>query len=142
MATRFWSLGANGLTESQPRIAGTLSLSDLAGREWVLVQLSRSDQAPTEPEVTLILEGDRFTGESGCNRYFVEPEAGPDPGELSVGPIGATRMACPEEQMDLENRYLGALGNVTKFGFLNGMLALTWLQDGTTSTMLFKARTI
>jgi heat shock protein HslJ len=51
-------------------------------------------------------------------------------------------MACPGEQMDLENRYLGALGNVTKFGFLNGMLALTWLQDGTTSTMLFKARTI
>jgi len=35
LASRFWTLDANGLNEGEAQIAGTLSLDDIAGQEWV-----------------------------------------------------------------------------------------------------------
>jgi heat shock protein HslJ len=121
-------------------ITGTLSLADLGGVEWVLTHFGWKDPAPPEPAITLIFEGERIVGSSGCNRYFSGVEAGKAPGELKIGPVGATRMACPEDQMAMEDRYLKGLGRVVRFAFVTGRLVLTWSQDDATGSMLFAPR--
>jgi heat shock protein HslJ len=139
-ATRRWTLVAGNLSEDTPAMIGTLSLADFSGPEWVLSSLERDAPAPTQPEVTLAFEGNRVSGKSGCNRYFGSVKVGEMPGAISMGPIGGTRMACPNTIMAIEDHYLEALGNVTSYSFLAGKLALTWEKGGVTHTMLFIPR--
>ena len=49
----------------------------------------------------------QVTGNSGCNRFFGSYEL--QEGKLSIGPLGATRMACPEPAMSFEISFLAAL---------------------------------
>lgn len=139
--TRSWTLDATGLHVNTPRNTGTLSLADLAGPEWVLFRLDQDEPVAAQPEITLVFDGNRISGKSACNRYFaaVKP-ASRLPDEISVSRIGSTRMACPDEVMALETRYLEALADVTRFSFVAGKLALTWKKDGATRTMLFVPR--
>lgn len=139
-ATRVWALGADGLQEVASEITGALSLADLGGVEWALTHFGWKDPAPPGPAITLVFEGERVSGSSGCNRYFAGVETGKAPGELKIGAVGATRMACPEDRMALEGRYLEALGRVVRFGFVTGRLVLTWSEGGATGIMLFVPR--
>jgi heat shock protein HslJ len=140
-ATRYWDLDATGLHVNPSRITGTLSLADLAGTEWVLNRLDMNEPLEAHPEITLVLEGDRISGKSGCNRYTATVKEGRDlPGDLHISGIGGTRMTCPEEVMTLETRYLEALGMVSRYSFMAGKLALTWWKNGATGTLLFVPR--
>jgi heat shock protein HslJ len=94
-----------------------------------------------QPEITLVFDGERISGSSACNRYFAGvKETGELPGDLHISEIGGTRMACPEEVMTLENRYLEALGSVTRYSFMAGKLALSWRKNGASGTLLFIPR--
>lgn len=86
------------------------------------------------------MKNDRVAGRGGCNRYFAGITEGGPPGEVSIGPVGATRMACPEEVMEVESRYLGALESVVRYGFLAGKLALTYGEDDAAGVLLFTPR--
>jgi heat shock protein HslJ len=103
----------------------------------VLRGFAHDDPAPAEPEISLAFTDDGVTGSSGCNRYFGSPVAGESPGDLVFGPLGGTRRACPEPAMQLEQRYLKALGSVLKFGFVAGKLALTYRDGDGVATLLF-----
>ena len=46
-------------------------------------------------------------GDAGCNRFFGHYEL--RDGRLAVGPLGATRKACPEPAMSFEISFLEAL---------------------------------
>ncbi len=61
------------------------------------------------PQVTAEFSAaERVAGTAGCNRYFGSAKA--EAGRLSVGPLGATLMACaPDGVMAQEGRYLAAL---------------------------------
>ena len=64
-------------------------------------------------------------GHGGCNNFFgslEKKESG-----VTVGPLGNTRMACPEPIMDRETAFLGALQNTT--GFEVNRDRLTCLDD-------------
>jgi heat shock protein HslJ len=51
-------------------------------------------------------------------------------------------MACPQDLMALERRYLKALASVRRFSFLTGQLALTSVdEDGQVSILIFEGRT-
>ena len=140
-ATRYWDLDASGLHVNPPRITGTLSLADLAGTEWVLKPPGCERAAEGQPEITLVFDGDRISGKSACNRYFAGAKEGAElPGDLHISDIGGTRMACPEEVMNLENRYLEALGSVTRYSFMAGKLVLTWRKNGASGALLFIPR--
>jgi heat shock protein HslJ/uncharacterized membrane protein len=138
-ASRTWIWRGSELRESRPEITGTLSLADLEGRVWILTHMDREDEVPEEPEITLVVEGLRITGTSGCNRYFshVEERA---PGEMSMGPIGSTQRACPNAVMELESRFLKALGGAIRYSFFPGGLALTARVDNIYKTLLFVPR--
>jgi heat shock protein HslJ len=117
---------------------GRLSLATLAGTVWVLHARDLNAAAESAPSVTLAYEKGRFTGTSGCNRYFAGAEGGAIPGAVKVGPLGGTRMACPEPIASVEGRFLEQLGAVRTFGFIAGRLALSYATaDGSAGAMLF-----
>lgn len=138
-ATRSWRLTTTGLLEEAVKNVGTLSLRDLEGREWLLSHLTRNEAVPVGPRVTLKVDGNRFSGSGGCNRYFCEVKR-IRPGEIAVGPVAGTRMACGDEVDRLENRFQTALQKVTRYGFVAGKLALTYRDGDVVRTMLFEAR--
>ena len=121
---------------------GRLSPATLAGTVWVLRAWDLTVPAASEPVVTLSYDAGRFTGTSGCNRYFAGVEGGAMPGEVKVGPLAGTRMACPEPQSSVEARFLEQLGSARTFGFMVGRLAISYTRgDGSRGTMLFDAST-
>ena len=138
-ATRTWVLDDDGLSELSPSLTGELSIADLEGAEWVLILLASGEPAPSEPEITLTVEDGQATGSAGCNRYFGALEE-PTAGELEVGPLGSTRMACPEDIMDLETRYLEALQGVVGYSFRAGQLALSYRAANGVGALVFDQR--
>ena len=137
-ATRTWRLEADGLKEVASLVSGQISLADLAGVEWSLTRFTRDEPLPAGIVITLAVEDGRVTGSSGCNRYFADVEE-PVPGRVSISAIGTTRMACREEVMETESRYLEALAGVDRYGFLAGKLALSYRSGETLGTLLFAA---
>ena len=134
--TRVWTLGADGLEEGEAQNKGTFSIADLEGQEWLLVGTA----VPEGLEITLAVTQGRVAGQSACNRYFGSFTTGDTPGEITLGQIGSTRMACPPPVMELEDRYLKSLASITGYGFLNGKLAMTWQQDGASKMLLFTSQ--
>jgi len=125
LATRTFALSSAGLQEVSTTVTGRLAMASINGSAWVLSRFGLGEAAPATPAVTLEVKDGTFTGSGGCNRYGAPVTEGGQPGEITVGPIRATRMACPGEAMAIETRYLAALERVTKFGFLSGELVLT-----------------
>ncbi len=114
-----------------------LTLETIGNMEWVLRSWDLREPAPKQPAVTLIFKDGRFTGSSGCNNYFAPAKEGTMPGDVEVGPVGATRKSCPNKEMAVERRFLDQLARVKKFSFLVTQLALTWEKEGVWKTMLF-----
>ncbi len=135
--TRVWEMGPDGLHEGAEQGSGRLSLTDIAGQEWLLEGMSRDEPLPDGLKVTLVFSNGRVAGHGACNRYFGSVTAAGGPADITLSQLGSTRMACPPAAMELEDRYLQALRSVTGFSFLNGKLALTWQQDGDVNRLLF-----
>lgn len=135
-ATRRWSLKKRVLTELPATITGRLSLADISGAEWVLTKLAWKEPAPAEPHVTFQLDGDKIAGSAGCNRYTATA-TGRAPGEITIGPVAATRKMCPPDIMVVETPYLQRLGAVTRYQFLSGQLLLAWEKDGARGELIF-----
>ncbi len=135
-----WTLGDGRLNPLSTVATGRLSLATLAGTAWVLRVWDIAEPAGSEPVVSLAFDAGRFTGSSGCNRYVAGVEGGTMPGEVKVGPIAGTRMACPEPSSSVEARFLEQLGGARTFGFMSGRLAISYARrEGSTGTMLFQA---
>lgn len=138
-ATTTWALDSTGLTQVSTEITGTLSVADLAGPDWVLAELGRDQPVADGVEITLNFEEDRVAGAGGCNRYFGSVSSAA-PGELRFSGMGATRMACPEPAMDLEQRYLSTLAEATSYSFLAGRLVLSCDTDEGSVALIFAPR--
>ncbi|MEB3321883.1 MAG: META domain-containing protein [Synechococcaceae cyanobacterium] len=109
----------------------------LRGTPWRLVAL-RGPSLPAAPvpparPVGLVLaaEGERLSGSGGCNRLMGGFQL--EGNRLRIGPVATTRMACPPPQMDLEQRYLGALEEVRRWRIQGRRLLL---EDGAGRTVL------
>jgi putative lipoprotein len=96
----------------QAALAGTWTLEDVGGARAA---------AGVESYVSLTAEGE-VLGRGGCNgfrgRYKV------DGGALTLGPLAATRRACPPPQMQQETRFLAALEATRGFRIEDGRLVL------------------
>lgn len=93
---------------------GGESMDLLAGVEWIVEQISGSSLVDGS---LVTLEFDavtrRLAGRSGCNRYNAAFELS---GEgLSIGPAGATRMACVPDLMEQEGLFLADLQRISRF---------------------------
>jgi len=114
---------------------GRITIQDLAG-SWSLTHLAWNEPILAEVKVDIVFEADKFSGLAGCNRYFGGIK-GKGPRDLAFGPIGATRMMCPDPMMRVEDRYLQALQSVKQFSFMFGQLALSYQDDKGWHTLLF-----
>jgi heat shock protein HslJ len=124
---RLWRLAGDVLEEQPVEALGRTGPDDLGGGiTWRLTHLARNDQVKTATPPTLSYEEGKLAGFAGCNRYFGAVVAGDGPGELKLGPFGATRMACDADDMTLESTFLRRLESAQKFSFIGGQLALTY----------------
>lgn len=99
-------------------------------KTWILKSIN---DIPFKARATLRFpEEGGIAGEAPCNTYFASMNA-PYPW-FETGPIGATRMACPD--LDKENEYLTMLAKATKVEVLGDTLILS---DDDKLSMVFKA---
>jgi len=139
--TRVFNLGPKGLKEVLPRAKSRrLSPDALGGGAWVLRSWDIGEPLADTVEVTLALNGNVIEGDGGCNRYAVPYKSGDLPGDIRLGPIAGTMMACPEPANSVEKRYLDLLGRARKFSFVAGALYLTWERAGAYGTMIFERK--
>jgi heat shock protein HslJ len=117
----------------QAAVATDESPEQLTARGWKLVSVTGAGvdlPLTKETEITLVFTPDgRITGSGGCNRYFSGVELGA-PGELTLGPVGSTMMACPEMTMALEQQYLRALQGARRYRLAGDRLELLFGDDG------------
>lgn len=134
-----WLPGEGLLALSDESAAERLSAAALTDREWVLTQWAPDEPAAADPRVTLSHSDGRLAGFAGCNRYFTAIEEGEHPGAIRLGPVGSTQMACPEDAMAVEQRFLTQLQGAQRFDFLYGDLLLTYSDETASGVMRFAA---
>ena len=90
------------------------TLDDPSGQTWQLVELDGA----TLVEGTVIdmtINDGEVSGSTGCNSYN-GPATFTDSGEMTLGPqFAMTFMACEEDIMGQEQRYVDALSQVTGY---------------------------
>ncbi len=109
-------------SDGAPGCAGN-PLDLLSGAEWQVRSIYGQPLSPETPVLSLQISGSEISGRTPCNRY-VGTAAIVD-GQLSFRELGATRLACPAEQRNIEARFLDALEIATGFDlWRNGGLSL------------------
>ncbi len=132
-------LGATALSVLSLAGCGQAAATDpLTGTTWQLVGIE--SMAPDEQASTTIDDPSKYTVDFGadgnaafrldCNRgtgtWTSEPAA-PDSGSLTFGPIGVTRMFCPQPSFDTQ--VAAALGRVRSYLISDGQLHLSLEAD-------------
>ncbi len=133
-----WDLQGGRLAVTSDETVGRLSPADIEGPTWRLLTLGWNQPVPEDVEITLVTADGTVSGSAGCNRY-TGGLAGGGPGGLVISGIAATKRACPDPIMALEDRFLEALDGASEFDFLAGRLALTCSVDGGMTTLIFEA---
>jgi heat shock protein HslJ len=62
---------------------------------------------------TLNIEGEKITGNGGCNNYFGTAKVDPATGNFSAGQMGSTKMAC--DNMSVEQNFMDMVGKANKY---------------------------
>jgi heat shock protein HslJ len=102
--------------------AAQTSPASLQGATWICVGLDAKGADPREPLSLEFQPEGRLQGFAGVNRFGGTWSAGE--GVLEIGSLVATKMAGPQQLMDLERRFLDALSQVRGFSLQGGLLRL------------------
>ncbi|MCB0581310.1 MAG: META domain-containing protein [Phaeodactylibacter sp.] len=103
------------LLSCQPPAGGPIE-----GTTWELVYMN--GEIPEGMTIDIVFEDGKLSGKGVCNRYFAD--YGLDGGNLKIGPVGATKMMCPENAM-LESQYFGILPQAQTFSVKGETLSIT-----------------
>jgi len=137
VARKTYAMESGELKQLTSEVRGVLGLSMLAANEWLLVEIDGAP-LPAGTEAPLVLfEGETVRGFAGCNRFTATVKE-TKPGELDVGSGAATKKACPQPQMDLEQEFLTQLDAVNRYGYRAGQLALSWQSGEASGVLLFR----
>lgn len=113
------------LSGQPPEIAGSLE------GDWVVADLNGG--GVPDGSFTLNFDGgddntSRVSGKSGCNRFMGRWQQ--NGRTLKLGPLGGTMMACSDEMMALEQRFLAMLDAVTQVSYTTAGAAVLSAPDG------------
>ena len=97
---------------TQPKSAETAAF-DLVGSEWLLEDLGGAGVIDNIQATLSFPEAGKAAGSGSCNRFFGPAEI--TGSAIKLGPLGSTRMACPEAVMNQEKKYLDALEAAERF---------------------------
>ena len=99
------------------------NMAKLGGVKWVLQTLNGEEINLTDQNSEIFIQFDeaehRVNGRGGCNRFFGNYEM--EGKKLKFSPMGATRMACPDLQ--LENTFFRMLDEVDSFSIKDNLLS-------------------
>lgn len=96
----------------------------LTRTEWVLASWGTGQAPPLAGAApTLAFSEGMVNGRTGCNSYFA-PASSLHEGQLVLGVAGSTLMACAEDLMAQESRFMAALDGVTGYELIDGDLYL------------------
>lgn len=87
--------------------------ASMTGIEWRPTNVGAEEIAADSGMFVVFSVDGSINGNGGCNKFFGSLQS--TDGELSVGELGATRMACPSEIMDREMAFMNALQDTTQF---------------------------
>ena len=103
----------------------------IEGIQWYLTEVGGSPVSPMaddkQPHILLDPAENQATGFAGCNNFFGRYEL--NGSLLTFGPMGATRMACPDLEMGLEASVFEALENTRQWKIEGGDLLLLKADD-------------
>jgi heat shock protein HslJ len=136
LARKTYAMEGGAFKQTKSEVLGTLTMGTLAANEWQLVSIDGQPLPASAKPPVIHFELANVRGFAGCNR-FTAPIKETAPGEIDIGPAAATRMACPPEAMELEQKFLGQLDKASRYTFLAGQLALSWADKDGTGTLLF-----
>ena len=103
--------------------------ASIPGKYWKLVEIKGQPLIPStqqNKEAYMILNATdkRMNGNSGCNSFFGSYEFQPNNG-IMFSKIGATKMACAGNSMQVEQQLFNAFESAKKFSFKNNTLILS-----------------
>lgn len=100
------------------------SMAKLTDIKWVLETLNGEKVKLTDSNSEIFIQFNeaekRVNGRAACNRFFGNYEM--DGNKLKFSPMGATRMACPDLQ--LENQFFQVLDGVDAYTIKDNVLTL------------------
>jgi heat shock protein HslJ len=80
--------------------------------DWALTSASAAGlNRPEAALVRLHIEGERLSGDSGCNRFSASYSI--SAGKLSIGPVVASKRGCPSAAGEVEQALFAALQTLT-----------------------------
>jgi heat shock protein HslJ len=94
----------------------------LTGSEWLLEDLAGRGVIDNVQATLAFPEKGKVSGNGSCNRFFGTAKITAN--AVQLGPLGATRMACPEAVMIQETKYLDALQKTERFEWNDPYLLL------------------
>lgn len=101
-------------------------ITGIEDTKWQLVELSNEPVSPLagekRPHILLDSTQKKATGFAGCNNFFGGYDIDED--ALTFGPVGSTRMACPDLQLSLETEFLSALDQTNQWKIESEVLLL------------------
>ena len=110
--------------------------SDLTGTSWRLVEFKGSDDTVLKPKdrnkYTVVFgDGGRLSAVVDCNQGHGTWDSD-GPGHVTFGPLGLTRMMCPDEGAKLDGNLETQWENVTSYVLKGGRLFLSLKTDAGT----------
>ena len=91
----------------QARVSSATTGAEFTGIDWRPTSIA-GETVPDDTEQFVRFEVDgSISGHGGCNRFFGALQS--VDGGIEVGPLGATRMACPEPAVSIELSFVEAL---------------------------------
>jgi len=109
------AFAACGGDEGSGSDQGTQDPAALEGQSWILTEmLTAGGQTQIlDVGVSAEFDGTTISGNAGCNSYHASYEA--SGGDISFGPIAATKKVCPEDEQSTEDRYLQLLAEIGSY---------------------------
>lgn len=117
------------------RIPGAAALEGPVWRVEALAGLDASALAAARPPLRVRFHEGRVEGFSGCNRFAGAYTI--DGGQIRLGPLAGTMMACDEAAMALENAFRRALSGSLAYAVAEGRLTL--MEDSVATVTLREA---
>ena len=110
----------SNVTPPRDSVSPEGAAESLAGSSWVLEDIGGAGVMDDARATLEFPEAGKVSGRGSCNRFFGTADV--EGSRIHLGPLGTTRMACPEAVMDQERRYLEQLQQAERFAVEGGVL--------------------
>jgi heat shock protein HslJ len=110
-------------------IAESSASTVFTGVDWLPVSIG-GETVETDSKLSVRFEDNgKVSGYGGCNSFFSTYTV--NDSSIEIGPIGATRMACPDPQMNREIRFFEALEGAKRIVTRGSRMRLSDAEDET-----------